>query len=129
MQRKKSKMTGLLGSLVAAGTVLLVWSAASFAGTPTLGTDCGTTAIAVGSDTAGKVTIGTPDPLLPYTGTCTLTFGAPYPNAPACTAMDETNGGGFPAPAGARTTPTSLTLGSTVGWAPGDVISYSCLDY
>ena len=128
MQRKKSKMTNLLTSVVA-GTVLFLWSGASFAGTPTLGTDCGTTAASVGSDTAGKVTIGTPDPLLPYTGTGTLTFGTPYPNAPACTAMNETNGGGYPAPAGARTTQTTLTLGSTVGWAAGDVIAYSCTDY
>jgi hypothetical protein len=128
MQRKKSKTTYLLTSFMA-GAVLLVWSAASFAGTPTLGTDCGTTATSVGSDTAGKVTIGVPDPLLPYTGTCTLTFGTPYPNAPACTAMNETNGGGYPAPAGSRTTQTTLTLGSTVGWVAGDVISYSCLDY
>jgi hypothetical protein len=128
MQRKKTKMTHLLTSVVA-GTVLFLWSGASFAGTPTLGTDCGTTAAAVGSDTAGKVTIGAPDPLLPYTGTCTLTFGTPYPNAPACTAMNETNGGGFPAPSGARTTQTTLTLGSTVGWVAGDVISYSCTDY
>src|ERR1700741_5569481 len=111
MQRKKSKTTYLLTSFMA-GAVLLVWSAASFAGTPTLGTDCGTTAIAVGSDTAGKVTIGVPDPLLPYTGTCTLTFGTPYPNAPACTAMNETNGGGFPGPSGARTPQTPLTPGS-----------------
>ena len=121
-------MTYLLTSFMA-GAVLLVWSAASFAGTPTLGTDCGTTATSVGSDTAGKVTIGVPDPLLPDTGTCTLTFGTPYPNAPACTAMNETNGGGYPAPAGSRTTQTTLTLGSTVDWVAGDVIAYSCLDY
>jgi len=128
MQRKKSKMTYVLASPVA-GTMLFLSSQASFAGTPTLGTDCGTTAAAIGSDTAGKVTIGVPDPLLPYTGTCTLTFGTPYTNAPACTAMNETNGGGYPAPAGTRSTQTTLTLGSTVGWAAGDVISYSCLDY
>jgi hypothetical protein len=128
MQRKKSKMTYVLASHVA-GTMLFLSSEASFAGTPTLGTDCGTTAAAIGSDTAGKVTIGVPDPLLPYTGTCTLTFGTPYPNAPACTAMNETNGGGYPAPAGTRSTQTTLTLGSTGGWAAGDVISYSCLDY
>jgi len=33
---------------------LFLWSAASFAGTPTLRTDCGTTATAVGSDTAAR---------------------------------------------------------------------------
>jgi hypothetical protein len=114
---------------VVAGAAMLCWSAVSFAGTPTLGTDCGTTAVLVGSDLAGKVTIGTPDPLLPNTGTCTLSFGAPYPNAPACTAMNETNGGGFPVPMGTRTTTTTLTLGSSAGWVVGDVIAYSCLDY
>jgi hypothetical protein len=43
--------------------------------------------------------------------------------------MNETNGGGFPAPAGTRTTNNTLVIGSSVGSAAGDVISYICLDY
>jgi hypothetical protein len=125
LTRKRGALTAIL-----AGTVVLCWSAISFAGTPTLGPDCGATAASIaGSDAAGKVTLGVPDPLIPATGTCTLTFSVPYTNPPACSATNETNGGGFPAPSGARTTSTTLVLGSSVGTAPGDVISYTCQEY
>ena len=113
-----------------AGAIMLSWSAISFAGTPTLGPDCGLTgASIVGSDAAGKITLGVPDPTVPPPGTCTITFSVPYTNPPACSAMNETNGGGFPAPAGTRTTNTTLVIGSSVGSAPGDVISYTCQEY
>jgi hypothetical protein len=129
MRRQLSGTKGVLTALLA-GTAMLLWSAAAFAGTPTLGPDCGATgASIVGSDSAGKVTLGVPDPTLPVTGTCTLTFSVPYTNPPACTATNETNGGGYPAPAGARTTFTTLVIGSSVGSAPGDVISYVCAEY
>jgi len=125
LSRTRSALTALL-----AGAAVLCWSNASFAGTPTLGSDCGVGAALVGtsSDAAGKVTLGTPDPTLPVTGTCTLTFGVPTTNPPACSAINETNGGNFPAPMGTRTTNTTVLLGST-GSVPGDVISYSCADY
>lgn len=64
-----------------AGAFALLCSAAASAGTPTLGPDCGVGAALVGtsSDSAGKVTIGTPsDPSAPQLVTCTLTFGVPY---------------------------------------------------
>jgi hypothetical protein len=129
MRRHLSKSRGVLTALLA-GAAMVLWSAASFAATPTLGPDCGTGATLVGSDDAGKVTLGTPDPTLPVTGTCTLTFGVPYSvNAPACSASNETNGGGFPAPMGTRTTTTTLVLGSSTGSNPGDVISYVCIAY
>ncbi|MBV8358386.1 MAG: hypothetical protein JO189_10680 [Deltaproteobacteria bacterium] len=63
------------------------------------------------------------------TGLCTLSFAVPYTNPPACSATNETNGGGFPVPMGARTTNSTLVIGSAAGSAPGDVISYSCADY
>jgi hypothetical protein len=129
MRRKLSSTKGVLSALLA-GTAMLLWSAVAFAGTPILGPDCGATgASIVGSDSAGKVTLGIPDPLLPVTGTCTLSFSVPYTNPPACTATNETNGGGYPAPAGARTTYTTMVLGSTVGLVPGDVVSYMCVEY
>jgi hypothetical protein len=128
MRRQISTKKGMLTVLLA-GTAALLWSAAAFAGTPILGADCGTGASIVGSDSAGKVTVGTPEPSVPTTGLCTITFSVPYTNAPACTATNETNGGGFPAPTGAKTTNTTLTIGSSAGSLPGDVISYSCQDY
>lgn len=129
MRRYLSKTRGALTVLLA-GAAVLCWSAASFASTPTLGSDCGVGASFVGasSDTAGKVTLGTPDPTLPQTGTCTLTFGVPTTNPPACTATNETNGGNFPAPVGTRSTNTTVLLGPT-GSNAGDVISYVCVDY
>jgi hypothetical protein len=114
------------GTLIAliAGTVVLFWSAISFAGTPTLGPDCGAGASIMGSDSAGKVTLGTDS------STCTLTFGVPYTNPPACTAMNETNGGvNPPRPEGAKTSATALVLGGMYPRVAGDVISYVCAEY
>jgi len=129
MQRHLTRKGGALTALLA-GTVVMGWSAISLAGTPTLSTDCGATGASIaGSDAAGKVTLGVSDPLIPATGMCTLTFSTSYPNPPACSAMNETNGGGFPAPAGTRTTNNTRVMGSSVGSAPGDVISYHCQDY
>jgi len=128
MRQQLSSTKGVLTALLA-GTAVLLGSATALAGTPLLGIDCGTGAVIAGSDSAGKVTLGTPDPLIPATGTCTLSFGVPYTYPPACTATNETNGGGFPAPAGARTTYSTLVLGSSVGSVPGDVISYMCVGY
>ena len=127
MRGQLSSAKGVLTALLA-GTTVLLWSAAALA-TPLLGIDCGTGAAIVGSDSAGKVTLGIPDPTIPATGTCTLSFSVPYTNPPACTATNETNGGGYPAPAGAKTTYTTLVLGSSVGSVPGDVISYMCVEY
>jgi hypothetical protein len=122
------KTKGVLTALMA-GAAVLCWSAASLAASPLLAPDCGTGAAVVGSDVAGKVTIGTPDPTIPSTGTCTLEFSVPPLNPPACSAVNETNGGGFPAPMGTKTTTTTLMLGSSSGWIPGDVVTYSCVGY
>jgi len=118
-----------LKNTLIAGAIALLWSAAAFAGTPMLGADCGAGAAIVGSDSAGKVTLGTPEHSATVTGLCTLSFGVPYTNPPACSATNETNHGGFPAPMGTRTTNTTLVIGSAAGSAPGDIISYNCADY
>jgi hypothetical protein len=122
MRRYSSKTSGALTALLA-GTAMLCWSAAAFAGTPTLGPDCGTGAAIVGSDAAGKVTLGQ------GATTCTLSFSVPYTNAPACSATNETNGGGISIPVGPSTTVTTLLLSSVYPWHASDVISYICLDY
>ena len=61
--------------------------------------------------------------------TCTLVFQAPSPNAPACIAVNETNGGGFSVPVGVRTTVTPLQFYSAQPVIDGDVIAYHCIGY
>jgi hypothetical protein len=115
--------TGALAVMMAAAAVLIL-SASSFAGTPTLGSNCGSGATIVGSDTAGKVTLGA-EPT-----TCTLTFGTAYANPPACVGTNETNGGGGnPVPISDRTTAASVVLNAYTPWTAGDVISYQCQGY
>jgi hypothetical protein len=110
----------LLASFVVA-TVLL-WRFPAFAGTPSLGPDCGAGAALVGtsSDSAGKVALGT-DPA----ATCTVAFGVTYTNAPACSATDETAGRSLVA----VTTQAQAAISSPYVWNPGDVISYMCAEY
>jgi len=122
MGREVSRIHGALAALIV-GSVVLLWSAVSFAGMPSLGPDCGAGASLVGSDEAGKVTLGTD------VATCTLTFSVPPLNPPACTATNETNGGGFSVAVGTRTTTTTLMIGSRMPWNPGDVVSYICISY
>jgi len=123
MRRNFSSTRGVV-TAVLAGTALLFWSAISFAGTPTLGADCGSGASVAGSDSAGKVTLGQGTD-----STCTITFSVPYTNAPACTASNETNGGANSIPVGTRTTSSTVVVGGLNPWIPGDVISYLCLEY
>lgn len=118
-------VSGIRGALAAltVGSVVLLWSAVSFAGMPSLGLDCGTGASLVGSDEAGKVTLGA------GVSTCTLAFSVPPLNPPACTATNETNGGGHAAVVGVRTTTTTIEMDGIMPWLPGDVISYICISY
>jgi hypothetical protein len=122
MRRHVSKTSGVLTALLAAA-VILCWSASSFAATPLLGPDCGTGAVIVGSDTAGKVTLGQGP------ATCTLEFSVPPLNPPACTATNETNSGGHAVSVGVRTTTTTLEMDGMYPWVAGDVVSYLCVQY
>lgn len=104
-----------------AGTIVMFCSAISFAGVPTLGPDCGSTgAGVVGSDSAGKATLG-----VGATNSCTLTFSVPYPNAPACMATNETEG----QTVAIKTTPSGAVLAGPYPFSVGDVIAYVCQDY
>lgn len=114
------KRAAIVGLLSAAAAVIR--PSISFAGTPTLA-NCGDGFTIVGSDAAGKVTVGN------GSGTCVLTFSTPYANAPACMAMNETNGGGLSVPVGTKTTTTTLAQGGTNPWSAGDVVSYLCQSY
>jgi hypothetical protein len=121
--RQKSSIARSALAAMSVGAVALVWSAASYAATPSLGPDCGTGAAIVGSDSAGKVTLGD------GATSCTLAFSVSPSNPPACTATNETNGGGSSVPVGTSTTTTVLELSSLYPWHAGDVISYLCLEY
>jgi len=109
-----------------AATAVLLWSTASFAATPTLGPDCGAGASIVGTDLAGKVELGTAPS---NRSTCTLTFALPGVSAPACMAVNETNGGGYSTPIGTITTTTTVVIGGAMPWIAGDIISYICVSY
>ena len=122
MRRNASTTKGALTALLA-GAAILCWSTASFAATPLLGPDCGTGASIVGGDAAGKVTLGA------GVSTCTLEFSVPPLNPPACTATNETNGGGHAVGVGVRTTTTTLQMDGMYPWSPGDVVSYACLSF
>src|SRR5438093_8439501 len=119
--RTRAVMTAVL--LTAA--ILLLWSGTSSAAPPTLGADCGAGASIMGSDSAGKVEIGTGG----YGSACTLTFTSEWANAPACTAVNETNGGANSTPIGTMTTRTTVVIGGGLPWVAGDVVSYICVGY
>ncbi len=119
MGRGASRAGSLGTAIILMGAALLFWQSAAFAGTPTLGADCGAGATMVGSDFAGKVTMGT------SLGSCTLTFSAPYANAPACAATDESR----TRPVDATSTTTTLMIGQGVNVKSNDVVSYLCVSY
>ncbi len=122
MQRYLSRTRSVAAFMAVAAA--LCWSSTSLAATPTLGPDCGTGAAIVGSDSAGKVTLGTAP-----AATCTLAFSVAPLNPPACTATNETNGGGNAVPVGVRTTTTTVEMDGMYPWVPGDIVSYSCTSY
>lgn len=83
---------------------------------PTLSA-CGTTPSIVGTDTNGKVTVGTG-----VTTSCTLTFGTAFTNAPACTVSGDNTAVTYIA----TTSTTALTITSSADMA-SDVVSYICM--
>lgn len=120
MRHGMKTRTGMLAVIIT-GAAALALSTAAFAGTPSLGAGCGSGATITGSDTAGKLTLGSGSNI------CVLTFSAAQTNAPACMAMNETNGGGHAVSAGLRTSTTQLMI--DVPWSDGDTISYICGSY
>jgi hypothetical protein len=116
------RKTGALAVMMAA-TAVLILSATSFAGTPTLVTGCGAGASVVGSDTAGKVTLGTGNTY------CVLNFSTAYTNPPACVGMNETNGGAHAVAVGIKTSTSQMMIDAAAPWADGDTIAYLCQSY
>jgi hypothetical protein len=121
--RRKISRTGIAIPVLIAGIAILLGPAMGFAGTPTLGADCGTGAAITGSDSAGKVTLGA------GVSTCTVEFSAPGDVAPACAASNETNGGGNPVAVGTKSTTADVVLVSATPWVASDVVSYVCEGY
>lgn len=122
MRYRVMSKTGALAVMMAAAAVLIL-SATSFAGTPTLVTGCGTGATVVGSDTAGKVTLGSGNTY------CVLNFSTTYTNPPACVGMNETNGGAHAVAVGIKTSTTQMMIDAAAPWADGDTIAYLCQSY
>ena len=114
------KRTGTLTLAMTAAAMLLM-SAPSFAGTPTLSGNCGATATIVGTDMAGRITFGT------SSGICVLNFSGTYTHPPVCTAMNETNGGSAAVAAGVTATRTQMIMAAP--WADDDTIAYMCQTY
>lgn len=90
--------------------------------TPMVGSgpgDCGTSPLIGGNDSAGRVTVGATNG-----GRCTITFAAPWPNPPVCSAFDETSGN-LVRPTAASTSSVALTGTLTAG----DSVVYHCVGY
>lgn len=111
--------------------VLSLFVAAAIAQPPVPGPDCGTGATVVGSEKAGKVTLGTD----PNPQTCTLTHAAKPVVSCAASLESGIDSGGtivVPAPFGTITTATTLTIyvGRTFNGydvQDGFVVSYLCV--
>src|SRR5206468_1140402 len=80
--RYRLSTRGVVLAALLTTAVLLDLPSVSFAAPPAVGPDCGTGASIVGSDSAGKVTLGTgANPKV-----CTLVFASTQATAPACVA-------------------------------------------
>jgi len=101
---------GMLGHQIMTGTTPTVGSGSS---------DCGTSPSIGGNDSAGRVTVGASNG-----GRCTITFVAPWPNPPVCSAFDETTGN-LVRPIATSTGSVALTGTLTAG----DSLVYHCVGY
>jgi hypothetical protein len=101
---------GMLGHQITTGATPTIGSGAS---------DCGTSPSIGGNDSAGRVTVGASNG-----GQCTITFATAWPNAPVCSAFDETTGN-LVRPAAAST--SSVVLAGTL--TAGDTLVYHCVGY
>lgn len=90
---------------------------------PTCTTNCGTGGAVVGTDTAGKVTIGATG--TPASGVL-ITFNGTWAAAPACTAV-ATKAGMTAFVQIAAATTTTLTLSTAAAPANSDTYSYNCI--
>lgn len=95
---------------------------ATYAPAPTIASGFGTTPAIAGTDTAGRVTVGTGGAAT----TGAVTFGTAFTtNGPACYCNNETT---FLLCRATATT-TTLTLASVTPFTAGDALSWNCIGY
>jgi hypothetical protein len=82
--------------------------------------DCGTAPSIGGTDSAGRVTVGSAT----NGGRCTVSFAVAWPTAPVCAVVNETSGSSV-RPTAATTTSVALTGTLTAG----DNLAYHCVAY
>lgn len=91
------------------------------AGTAPTPSSCGTTPAVVGSDAAGKITVGSSASAVDG---CVLTFSVAYAVAPVCQVIGDDSAINL----AATTSTTALTITSTAAGDPsGDVWMYFCI--
>ena len=90
----------------------------AFSGTAPSASSCGTTPSVVGFDNAGRITVGTGG----VATSCTLTFGYPWQNTPACVANHE----GAVLVVRAVATTTTLTIDAATPLTASGILSYIC---
>ncbi len=107
---------------IAANTILQADVSLVFGtGTAPVASSCGTSPTVVGSDMAGKVTIGTSAAAVDG---CVLTFNTAFTNAPSCTVTGEDPAIGV----AATSSTTALTITTeAAGDTSSDVLMYICL--
>ena len=111
----------VLFSISATGTLVVgnhIVSTSSDSGASPAVSSCGTGPTTVGTDTAGKITVGTG-----VVTSCTLTFNRTYEKAPACSLTNGT------ALAVSGTTNTSAITITSATSMDEDVIMYVCVGY
>ncbi len=86
---------------------------------PSIGSGCGTARAIAGTDTVGRITIGTGP-----SGTCVMTFAIPFDVAPVCVVNNETSTSNIPQ---ATSTTTTMTITGTL--TASDAITYACVGY
>lgn len=112
-------MTPSGGRLILASTGAAAASHFEFSGGAPAVSSCGTSPSVVGSDSAGKVTIGTT-----ASDTCTLTFDSPFAAAPACVVIGDDNAINLAATS--STTALVITAPAATDFS-SDVIMYICV--
>ena len=112
---------GTRGDVTISALNLGITAKVNSAGTAPTPSSCGTTPSIVGSDTAGKVTVGSSASAVDG---CVLTFATAYANAPVCQVIGDDSAMNL----AATTSTTALTITSTAAGDPsGDVWMYLCV--
>jgi hypothetical protein len=108
---RSASALGMLGHQIFTGATPSIMAGAG---------DCGTAPSIGGTDSAGRVTVGSAT----NGGRCTVSFAVAWPTAPVCAVVNETSGSSV-RPTAATTTSVALTGTLTAG----DNLAYHCVAY